>query len=81
MTLALLPLGARARVTGLDSLDEAQRLRLACLGLRPGVEITKLLRTPMRDPVECLVGPQLLAIEESLLARIRVEALPEAPAP
>lgn len=80
MTLALLPLGSRARVTGLDLIDEAQGLRLACLGLRPGVTVEKLLRTPLRDPVECLVGSQLLAIEESLLARIRVEALLEDPA-
>ncbi len=75
MTLATLALGSRARVTGLASLGESQRLRLASLGLREGVEIVKILRTPLRDPVECLVGPQLLAIEESLLGRIQVEAL------
>lgn len=75
MTLALLPLGSRARVTGLSSLGESQRLRLSSLGLREGVEIVKILRTPLRDPVECLVGPQLLAIEECLLGRIQVEAL------
>jgi hypothetical protein len=30
--------------------------------------------TPLRDPVECLVGPQLLALERRLLTLIRVEA-------
>ena len=28
--------------------------------------------TPLKDPVECLVGPQLLALDSWLLGRIRV---------
>jgi Fe2+ transport system protein FeoA len=42
--------------------------------VRAGALITKLIPTPLQDPVECLVGPQLLALERRLLARIQVEA-------
>jgi len=55
------------------SVGEAERARLSGLGVRPGVPVVKLLRTPLRDPVECLVGSQLLALDRRLLARIRVE--------
>jgi len=56
------------------SVDEAERARLSGLGLRPGVPVVKLMPTPLRDPVECLVGSQLLALDRRLLSRIRVEA-------
>jgi len=41
--------------------------------VRAGAVITKLIPTPLKDPVECLVGPQLLALERRLLRRIEVE--------
>ena len=56
------------------ALDDAERARLSGLGLRPGARVVKLMPTPLKDPVECLVGPQLLALERRLLSRIRVEA-------
>lgn len=74
MTLASLKLGVRARVTALDGLPEEEALRLASLGLFPGATITKLLPTPLRDPVECLVDGQLLAVSSALMSRITVEA-------
>lgn len=61
------------KVVGFRSLDAAEQTRLSSHGLRAGSEITKLLHTPLRDPVECLVGPQLLALEAWLLDHIVVE--------
>lgn len=73
MTLAELPLESPALIRGFTSLTDAERCRLGALGLREGAPVTKLLRTPLRDPIECLVGPQLLALESWLLERIEVE--------
>lgn len=74
MTLDAAALDVPVRITGFTDLDDSERTRLAGLGLRPGTALTKILRTPLRDPVECLVGSQLLAVEARLLPRIRVEA-------
>ncbi len=74
MTLDAVPLGILVRVRGYGGLSVPDRDRLDGLGLRPGVSVVKILRTPLRDPVECLVGSQLLAIEARLLHLIRVEA-------
>ena len=70
--LAKAPMGRPATVVGFTALGDSELARLAGLGLRAGSRITKLLKTPFRDPVECLVGPQLLAIEAWLLERIQV---------
>lgn len=75
MTLAETAMETPARVVGFSSLAEDERLRLSSLGLREDAVVTKLLKTPLRDPVECLVGPQLLALEERLLPLILVEPL------
>lgn len=74
MTLDEVELDAPFRITGFVSMDASERGRLSGLGIRPGAVITKLIPTPLQDPVECLVGPQLLALERRLLARIEVEA-------
>lgn len=73
MTLAALELGKEARVKRLDALTETESLRLASLGLTPGVSVTKLMPTPLRDPVECLVDGQLLALSRELMSRVVVE--------
>lgn len=73
MTLAEIPLDCPSRIRGFRSLTDSERLRLGALGLREGASIVKLMRTPLRDPVECLVGPQLLALDAWLLERIEVE--------
>jgi Fe2+ transport system protein FeoA len=74
MTLDAVPLDVPVRVLEYAGLSAPDRERLAGLGLRPGVSLVKILKTPLRDPVECLVGSQLLAIEARLLPLIRVEA-------
>lgn len=74
MTLETVALGVPVRVSGFSGLDESDRVRLAGLGLRAGVSVTKILTLPLRDPIECLVGSQLLALEARLLPLIRVEA-------
>ena len=74
MTLDTVPLGIPVRVLGYAGLAASDRERLAGLGLRPGVSVVKILKTPLRDPIECLVGSQLLAIEVRLMPLIRVEA-------
>ena len=73
MTLDEAALDAPLRIAGFSGLEEAEITRLAGLGLRAGAPVTKLLLTPLRDPVECLVGSQLVALEARLLPRIRVE--------
>ena len=75
MTLDEVALDVPVRIVDFVAMDESERGRLSGLGLRAGALITKLMPTPLRDPVECLVGPQLLALECRLLRRIRVEAL------
>jgi Fe2+ transport system protein FeoA len=72
MTLAEVELERQVRVSGFRELGAEELARLSSLGVRVGAEITKLLRLPLRDPIECLVGPQLLAIERRLLERIVV---------
>ena len=74
MTLDQVALEVPVRIVELSATDETERARLASLGIRPGAVVTKLIPTPLRDPVSCLVGPQLLALERRLLKRIRVEA-------
>ena len=74
MTLDTVALDVPVRVLGFAGMGEADVTRLTGLGLRPGVSVTKILRAPLRDPVECLVGAQLLALEARLLSRICVEA-------
>ena len=74
MTLDAVALDVPVRVVDCAALAAPDRDALAGLGLRPGVTVVKLLKTPLGDPLECLVGSQLLAIEARLLSHIRVEA-------
>lgn len=75
MTLDEIAIGRPVRILALTGPDESERARMTGLGLRLGATITKVLLTPLRDPVECLVGPQLLTIERRILKRIQVEPL------
>lgn len=72
MTLDRLEMRKPAVVSGFRDLSPAQQARLAGFGLRRGASIEKVVRTPLRDPVECLVGPQLVALDRWLLERIVV---------
>lgn len=72
MTLAKTAMHTPVRIVGFNTLDEAEQLRLSALGVHEEATVTKLLHTPLRDPVECLVGSQLLALDAWLLDRILV---------
>ncbi|MDE2489576.1 MAG: ferrous iron transport protein A [Elusimicrobia bacterium] len=65
---------APVRVAEILSEDSVELARLSALGLRAGAVVVKLMPTPLRDPVSCLVGSQLLALERRLLRRVRVDA-------
>lgn len=73
VTLAEVEFEKSVQVLRLDEVEDAEAARLHAMGLRAGATVTKVLKLPLRDPVECLVGPQLLAIESWLLERIVVE--------
>lgn len=75
MTLDQVALEMPVRIVGFASIDETEIARLSGVGLRTGATVTKLIVTPLQDPVECLVGPQLLALDRRLLRRIHVETL------
>jgi Fe2+ transport system protein FeoA len=62
------------KIVSFDCLDLTHQARLSGLGIRVGVIITKLMPTPLQDPVECLVGTQLLTLEKQLLRSIKVTA-------
>lgn len=73
-TLADAAWNAPVRVSGFaGSVGESDKARLAGMGLHVGETVVKLLASPLGDPIECLVGQQLLALEKSLVARIKVE--------
>jgi Fe2+ transport system protein FeoA len=73
-TLADAAWNAPVRVSGFArSVGDSERARLAGMGLHVGETVVKLLASPLGDPIECLVGQQLLALEKSLVARITVE--------
>jgi len=74
MTLDQAPREVQVKIVGFSAVDGGERARLSGLGLRPGVLVTKLIPTPLQDPVECLVGAQLLALDRRLLRRILVES-------
>lgn len=73
MTMDQVGLQIPARVTGFNGLAEAEIFRLSSHGLGIGTVLTKLLATPLRDPIECLAGTQLIALEAALLGKILVE--------
>lgn len=72
-TLADAAWNAPVRVSGFAGVGDSERARLAGMGLHVGETVVKLLASPLGDPIECLVGQQLLALEKSLVARIKVE--------
>jgi Fe2+ transport system protein FeoA len=74
MTLDKAAMDTPFKIVGFNALEEDDKLRLSALGVHEEAVITKLLHTPLQDPVECLVGPQLLTIDAWLLRRILVSA-------
>ena len=75
MTLEEAAFDRRVRVEGFRNLSEREKTHLAGLGIRPGSSITKIIPTPFKDPIECLVGSQLLAVGKRLFKHILVKPL------
>jgi Fe2+ transport system protein FeoA len=73
MTLSEVDLQIPVRVIGFLQLSETDQIYLSSHGLDVGSTVVKILSTPLRDPVECLVDARLLALEVSLLGKILVE--------
>ena len=73
MTVAQAELDRPMRIVGFGSLHEDQCSRLSSFGLFQGASVTKLLRTPLLDPVECLVGAQLVVLDAWVLEHIVVD--------
>lgn len=73
MTLDQAAFQQACRIVSFDG-DDAEIARLTDFGLIDGATVTKIQATPLRDPVSCLVGTQLIALQRRILRRIRVEA-------
>lgn len=76
MTLDAAHFETPVRITGFDGLTQPDLERLSAHGVDEGALIIKILRTPLRDPIECQVGPQLLTLDAWLLPRIKVAPQP-----
>lgn len=73
MTFREVALDVPVKVIGFKALSDAERLRLAAFGLREGSSIVKIVRTPLRDPVECLVDTQLVTLDRRIIDSILVK--------
>jgi ferrous iron transport protein A len=73
-SLAVLPVGSRAKVARLDGTDEVT-LRLLEMGLTPGVELTLLGVAPLGDPLELELRGYRLSIRKSEAQRVEVEQI------
>lgn len=76
LPLSELPAGNLARVLSLDVGLEYRR-RMAGLGLRPGVAIRVIRRSPLKGPLQVRVGHTDLILRRSDAARILVEPMPQ----
>jgi len=72
VTLEEAGFGVSLRIESVELPDAAEKARLSGVGLRAGAAVVKIMPTPLKDPVSCKVGAQLLALERRLLRRIRV---------
>ena len=75
MTLDSIALDTPIRVIDCSGLMPVDKERLAIFGLRPGAIMIKILKTPLGDPIECLVGTQLIVLEIRLMRHICVESV------
>ncbi|MCB1954531.1 MAG: ferrous iron transport protein A [Rhodocyclaceae bacterium] len=76
MQIIEMPLGSRARVTGLDRVAPAYRRKLLAMGLTPGVELTLLRIAPLGDPMHLAVRGSELSLRRGEAGAIEVEPLP-----
>ncbi len=79
MTLEEVALNRAVRIEDMQGLNEKDLACLLGMGIRSGVSVTKVMATPLKDPVECLVGSQLLAVEKRLFKHIRVKEISKIP--
>ncbi len=79
MTLEEVTLNRAVRIEDMQGMDEKDLACLLGMGMRSGVSVTKIVATPFKDPVECLVGSQLLAVEKRLFKHIRVKEISPIP--
>lgn len=76
LPLSELPTGTVAKVVTLDVGQEYRR-RMAGLGLRPGVAIRVIRRSPLKGPLQVRVGHTDIILRRSDAARIGVEPMPQ----
>jgi ferrous iron transport protein A len=76
MNLARLPLGACARVTGVDPTSPVAS-RLHDLGFVPGTSVRSIRRAPLGDPTLYEVRGAQLCLRRSEAVHVLVEAVPE----
>jgi Fe2+ transport system protein FeoA len=73
-TLADLPVGSSAKVTGFP-VDGAAFLRLREMGLLPGTTFTLVRTAPLGDPLEIKVRGYHLSLRRSEARHVRIEPL------
>jgi ferrous iron transport protein A len=66
-----LPIGGRARVTGITGDDEIS-VRLLEMGLTPGVDVRLIGAAPLGDPLELELRGYRLSVRKSEAARIQI---------
>ena len=71
-SLADIPVGAAARVVGVEGHDDIS-VRLMEMGVTPGVQISLLGAAPLGDPLEFELRGYRLSLRRAEAARIRVE--------
>lgn len=74
LPLSELPTGTVARVVTLDVSQEYRR-RMAGLGLRPGVAILVIRRSPLQGPLQVRAGHTDIILRRGDAARILVEPI------
>jgi ferrous iron transport protein A len=71
-TLAELPVGATAKVTRIEGVDELS-CRLMEMGLTPGVELKVVGVAPLGDPLELELRGYRLSVRRSEAKRVEVQ--------
>src|SRR5262245_6199957 len=69
--LAELPIGSRARVSGIRGGDELS-VRLLEMGLTPGVEVEMIGVAPLGDPLELELRGYRLSVRRTEAARVEI---------
>lgn len=74
LPLSELPTGTVAKVLTLD-VGQDHRRRMAGLGLRPGVAIRVIRRSPLQGPLQVRAGHTDIILRRADAARIQVEPI------